>query len=139
MAINTGDHLIEAKITVTKGEKFWTLKTDHLIQGNHLVWCCQIQVKLYSISRNIQVLTSKSRGLGLRPNQVTMFMRTKPLSTQEFRWILAYSLRNLIKCRGTFTLTNICTKGTLRNFMPRKPGHAAGLDCSLYLDTVHVT
>ena len=30
MTVNTGDHLIEVKITVTKGEKFFTLKTDHL-------------------------------------------------------------------------------------------------------------
>ena len=70
MTVNIGDHLIEAKITVTKGEKFWTLKTNHLIQGDHLVWCCVIQVQLYSISINITVLNSESRGLGSRPDQV---------------------------------------------------------------------
>ena len=69
MTVNTGDHLIKAKIRVTRGEKFWTLKTEHLIQGNHLVWCCLIQVQLYYISMKITVLNSESRGLGSRPDQ----------------------------------------------------------------------
>ena len=40
---------------------------------------------------------------------------------------------------STLWWTNNPTQGNPSYFMPWKPGQAAWLDCSLYLDTVHVT
>ena len=45
--LSRGDHLIQVEVTVIMGKNFGTVKTDRLIQGDHLMRCWLIKVWLH--------------------------------------------------------------------------------------------